>query len=57
MTSRFDNDALRMNLIASPIGDIRMTTVDSRQIQETQPAAPRSRKRSDSVQVPESSGN
>lgn len=56
-SSRFDNDVLRMNLIASPIGEIRMTTVDSRQIQETQPAAPRSRKRSDSVQVPESSGN
>lgn len=56
-SSRFDHDALRMNLIASPIGEIRMTTVDSRQIQETQPAAPRSRKRSDSVQVPESSGN
>lgn len=51
---------LRANLKtpnASPIGEIRMTTVDSRQIQETQPAAPRSRKRSDSVQVPESSGN
>lgn len=55
--SEWRAEGLRMHVNTRPIGEIRMTTVDSRQIQDTQPAAPRSRKRSDSVQVPESSGN
>ena len=56
-SSRWEVDGLRMRLDTRPLGEIRMTTVDSRQIRDTETAARRSRKRSDSVQVPESSGD
>lgn len=56
-SGRLDDGALLFPVILFPIGEIQMTTLDPRQIRESVSAAPRTRKRSESVQIPVGPGN